>query len=169
LFGFDYAWPVAVESRIHVSSPDGVPIDFSSAIYFDDKEEKKAYFHISFRQAFQQWVNFSGTNATLFLDDFVIPRSPQKVEYSLDSGDLNETHTCVIKREDAHAYIVENCSQETEMMRTFSEAVRSRKSGTKGLDPIWTRHVIQTQAVLDACLTSAKTNQRVLISKPDWC
>jgi len=78
LWAFDYAWPVAVEARsysychaqlsfsknnanrYHKTTEDGVPIDFSTAIYFNEEQTKKAYFHCSFSLAFQQWAVVSG-------------------------------------------------------------------------------------------------------------
>lgn len=162
LFAFDYAWPVAAESRVHVSTVEGVPLEMSAALYFDNNEQKKAYFSVSFRQAFQQWAVISGTGAIVQLDDFVIPRSTKKVDYSVKVDTLNDNATEI--SQNLNTVGVEDCCQETEMMRTFSEAVIRRKSGGQGLDPFWQRVVLQTQTVLDACLASAATGKRIPIT-----
>eukprot|EP01102_Stenamoeba_stenopodia_P013177 TRINITY_DN423_c0_g1_i2.p1 TRINITY_DN423_c0_g1~~TRINITY_DN423_c0_g1_i2.p1 ORF type:complete len:379 (+),score=102.90 TRINITY_DN423_c0_g1_i2:48-1139(+) len=154
LWAFDYAWPVSVEARAHRTTSDGVPIDFSAAIYFNEEQTKKAYFHSSFCLSFQQWAVVSGDNGTLSIRDFVLPKK-DVAEYELTYGKDNfERRTSA------------ECTQEVELWRTLANAVINRKEGKSGLDEFWKRVIVQTQAVIDACVQSAATGQLVRVTRP---
>jgi predicted dehydrogenase len=131
-----------------------VPMEFSGELFFADGVS--ASFYCSFRTQNQQWAEVSGSLGAVRLSDFVLPfygcESAFEVNrpvFQVLGCDFNmEGHT--------RRYAVQEYSnsapdaQETNMIRTFSEIVRSGKP-----DPRWGEMALRTQQVLEACLASA--------------
>ena len=103
----------------------------------------------------------SGDKGYLRLDDFVLPFAGgdvgfevQHVEYRVDGCDVRMTAgpDRYSVDEPSHG---ESGAQESNMFRAFSEQVQSRV-----LNPEWPETALQTQAVMDACLESARQDGR---------
>jgi predicted dehydrogenase len=110
-------------------SPAPVPTDFSGDLIFDGGAS--AGFHCSFRAWRQMWGMISGTRATLHIPDFVIPADDDPIGNPL--------------------------SQQTRMIRTFSDLVRGGKP-----DEFWSDIALQTQRVMMACEQSARSGGKLI-------
>ncbi len=136
-------------------SPGSVPAEFSAELCYEDG--LSAGFYCSFRADNQQWVHVSGTHGCLRIPDFVLPRHAGEIEFFVDH-DQYEIDGCnfrMIKREQRYGVKEYDSgasdSQETRMIRTFSEYVLS-----KVVNDTWARWTLDTQRVLDACRQSAQ-------------
>ena len=131
-----------------------VPTEFSAELLFPGGASASLY--CSFRAENQQWANVSGTKGYLHVSDFVLPFFGSEAGFSATTPafqvrgcDFNMAdHT---RRFAVHEYSNSTPdSQETNMIRTFSQIVTSGK-----LEPHWGDIALKTQQVLDACLHSA--------------
>ncbi|GIW94965.1 MAG: oxidoreductase [Pirellulaceae bacterium] len=142
-------------------SPRPVPGSLSAELFYEDG--LSAGFFCSFRADNQQWVHISGTHGCLRIPDFVLPRYGGEVEFFVDH-DQYEIDGCsfrMVKREQRYAAKEYDSgtreSQETAMVRTFSEYVLSRH-----IDETWPRWTLSTQKVLDACRQSAYQDGKLI-------
>jgi predicted dehydrogenase len=124
-------------------SPAPVPTDFSGQLAFDDG--LVANFRCSFLADLQQSARLTGRLGTLALDDFVLPRERDEIEFT-----LNDRTVTVAEHGSPHA-----TSQETNLFRTFARQIRS---GT--LNEEWPALALKTQQVVNACWTSARDGGR---------
>lgn len=162
LWAMNYQTPHTVTGRIlreYGSDGQAVPLEFSGELLFADGVT--ATFYCSFATELQQWAIISGTEATLRLDDFVLPYYGSEATFTIDKPAFNvqgtayhmERHQRLVSSpeySDGHAD-----SQETNMIRRFSELARSETR-----DPFWPTVALQTQLVLEACLQSARQESR---------
>jgi predicted dehydrogenase len=137
-----------------VDSPTAVPGAFSGELLFSDKVS--ASFYCSFLNQNQQWLNLSGSEGYLRLNDFVLPFHGNEVvaytgndHFHIDNCDFHmENH---LQRHAVREYDAgESSAQEVCMIRNFADLINS---GTRsGVWPEWT---LKTQKILDACLESS--------------
>jgi predicted dehydrogenase len=155
--------PSQVSARIltegkQPASPANVPLEFSAELLFE--ENISASFYCSFITEHQQFVRFCGSKGYVQLDDFVLPYLGSELNFDIANHtfqvlgcDFNmERH---VERRAVREY--PNSwpnSQETNMIRTFSDAVL-----TKSPDAQWPKWSLATQSVLDACLESARSGK----------
>jgi predicted dehydrogenase len=136
--------PRQVSGRILAANADGVPLDFSGEVRFDD--DVSAGFHCSFRAAGQQWANVSGAQGALRVPDFVLPNSENPVAWEVNYQPTLKSSVDLYLGTATTA-----AAQEALMFRNFARQVRS---GT--LNDDWPAMARQTQQVMDACLASAR-------------
>ena len=137
-------------------SAQPVPTEFSGELFFE--QGVSAAFYCSFLTEHQQWVNLSGTEGHLQLNDFVLPEYGSELrfdvcrpQFQIDSCQFNmEMHrrTHVIEEYSNNAV----SAQEANMVRNFSQLVLSGK-----VDESWGQIALKTQQVMDACLNSARS------------
>jgi predicted dehydrogenase len=125
-------------------------VDFSGELVFEGGAS--AGFHCSFLIADQQWANISGAQSSLRLSDFVLPRSDRHFAWEIGHQPVPKSETGI----ELGTVTAEN-SQETLLFRNFANQVRS---GTLNED--WPNTALQTQQVMDTCLTSAHEGGRVV-------
>jgi len=126
-------------------SPTSVPIEFSGELLFDGG--LSAGFYCSFVAELHQWAHLDGTRGNLRIDDFVVPRAGEEIEFH-----LNERRVAVPERGAAHA-----TAQETNLFRNFADQV-----GTGSLNAAWPDWALKTQQVTNACLASARAGSRAV-------
>jgi len=157
LWAMNYQMPTSVIGRMIDSVNGGVPTEFSAELVFPKNVTASMY--CSFLTENSQWANISGTKGYVHLRDFVLPFFGSHVDF--DVANAKYLHTgCDFNAEDVtrtigvaeYASGAPN-SQETSMIRTFSQQVLSGK-----LDSSWGEITLKTQQVLDACLQSARNN-----------
>ena len=154
--------PQFVTGHIHAqhARADGgqpVPVEFSGELFFPGNVS--ASFYCSFVTENHQWANVSGTHGYLHVADFVLPFFGCEAAFEVncpifrvDGCDFNmEDHTRRLTV-DEYSNSTSN-SQETNMIRTFSGIVISRR-----LEPRWGDLALKTQQVLEACLRSARAD-----------
>ena len=144
LWAMHWRAPLEVTGRILASEdrgPDGVPLEFSGELVFADGVS--AGFYCSFTAPRQQWVNVSGSQGWLRMDDFVHPANPLAPSFQ-----LNEV---VVPVPAGAADSGRSPAQDVNMFRRFAGQVRSGR-----LNPDWPEWSLKTQLVQDACLRSAR-------------
>ncbi len=138
-----------------------VPTEFSGELLFDGG--MSAGFYCSFKTELQQWGDVSGTLGSLYVPDFVIPYSGNEMTFETRNP-VYTLHGCDFKMEphlqrltvpeSSHNHPT---AQEAGLFRHFAEIVQS---GT--LDPFWPEVSLKTQQVVQACLESARANNRAV-------
>ncbi len=151
-----YSLPTSVTCIQNSASPDGVVTDLVCSVFFADGVS--ATFQCGFASARRQWVEVVGTEACLWLEDFVNPMRRDEATYSVRTlrrgadGRSSE-------RSDVPT-TVPGC-QEREMFRTFARLVRS---STEEERAFWRDASFKTQRIMDACMASmARDGARVAI------
>jgi predicted dehydrogenase len=125
--------------------PAAVPLEFSGELVFADGVS--AGFYCSFTAPLQQWVNVSGTQGWLRMDDFVHPNPPLAPTFQLNGVEVPVPAGAA----DAGG----PRAQDVNMFRHFAEQVRSGR-----LNADWPQWSLKTQLVQDACLRSARNGGR---------
>lgn len=159
LWALNFEMPTEVRGRIlhgakRADSADEVPMEFQGELHF--RSGVSASFFSSFRANHQQWVNVSGSNGYVQVNDFVVPYFGNEVEFqvanhkfAVDGCRFNMEKG--FQRHTIAEYSNNNRnSQETQQFRTFADLVLS---GTR--DSYWPNIALQTQQILDAALKSA--------------
>lgn len=160
LWVMQWQQPRQAAGRILAES-DGVPTAFSGELIF--ASGVSANFYCSFLEQHEQWANLSGVKGYLRVPDYVLPLQGNEVAFELHH---------IASRMEGCDYINEltvrripfaepandsRTAQETNMVRNFAEQVRSGQ-----LNESWPMMALQTQAVVNACLASARDDGRLV-------
>jgi len=132
-----------------------VPSSFSGELFFE--EGVSSSFYCSFDAADEQWAVITGTNGLIRLEDFVLPFFGNEVGFDVLNAGLkvngcdfnmepNRRRVTIPEYSNSHA-----TSQETNLFRDFTAQVQSHQPN---LD--WPAIAFKTQAVMEACLESAR-------------
>lgn len=152
-FGYDTS-PLSVTARkirdaSEFGGDDGVPVDMSVTVYYDEAKTRVLEFHCSFCHPYRQWVEVVGSQRTLRLKDFVIASRPHAAEFTIE-------HNAGVMELDCYVQTVEDvittfdCTQELEMIKRFSSIILSGQR-----EAFWPRVALLTQLVTDGALRSA--------------
>jgi predicted dehydrogenase len=142
-------------------SNEPVPTECSGELLFANGVS--ASFYCSFRTINQQWAHVSGTNGYLQVNDFVVPFYGNESTFDFNSPSLSIRGCDFNMESHPRHYAVpaysngETDSQETNMIRTFSDLVISGRR-----DPAWGELALKTQKILDACLLSARQDGKLV-------
>jgi predicted dehydrogenase len=142
-----------------LAEKDGVPTAFSGELLFEGGVS--ANFYCSFLEQHQQWANLSGVKGYLRVPDFVLPLQGNDVAFDLHNiASRMEGCDYIDELSVRNAKFTEpandpRTAQETNMVRNFAAQVRSGQ-----LDESWPAMALQTQAVVNACFTSARDGGR---------
>jgi len=146
--------PASVTGRM-IAEQNGVPIEFSGELVFASGATSS--FYCSFQTELQQWGHISGTKGGVSVPDFVIPFYGAEAAFEVNQPVFLQKGCTFHFRSHPKRYAVKEYSeampeaQEVNMIRTFSNLALSGKP-----DPVWCEWAMNTQKVLDACLTSAR-------------
>jgi predicted dehydrogenase len=140
-------------------SPVAVPTAFVGELAFDGGVS--AGFYCSFLTETEQWVKLSGTLGNLHIPDFVLPLAGaepafevQHTSFRVQGCDFSlQTH--LRRFAVAEASHGQASAQEVNLFRNFTEQVRSGQ-----LNAAWPEAALKTQAVMSACLDSARAQGR---------
>ncbi|KAH7622432.1 putative Uncharacterized oxidoreductase [Nannochloris sp. 'desiccata'] len=154
LWAYNYEMPVSVVAHHGaIFNEEGVPTAISGSLLFS--KGRRGNFTCSFDCALTQRLHIAGTDGTLVLDDFVIPKNDKKAEFvvsknhSLGKFDLQD----VTERD---VVVVENeLPQEALMWETFAKCVQRVKDG-QGCENTWQELAGKTQRIVSAVMESAK-------------
>jgi predicted dehydrogenase len=159
LWAMNYALPERVSGRMLTEtdpgSPNSVPLEFSGELWFAGGVS--ASYYCSFMTENQQWANLSGTKGNIHMHDFVLPFFGGEAGYDLRQPlfDVRGVHFSMIPRHQRLGVTEYSNnmpqSQETNLFRNFAQLALSGKP-----DPHWPQVALQTQRVMEACLTSAR-------------
>lgn len=155
----DYELPQAVVGHAISSgrgtAADGmVPTEFSGEMLFADGVS--AGFYCSFQTVMQQWGDISGDRGRVHIPDFVLPYAQQAASFAThkDAFIVEGCHFRMVPTAETSSFgqPANNAvdSQESRMVRTFSENVLQRSP-----DHHWIEVSLATQRVMDCLLESA--------------
>jgi predicted dehydrogenase len=162
LFVMNHAMPETASGRVLTANAAGVPMEFSGELFWESGVS--ASFYCSFNTELQQWAHVSGTKGSIAVPDFVLPYYGCESAFVADRPVFNVTGTRYHWESHPKRYAVTEYSdgtpdaQEAQMIRTFSEAVLSKKP-----DPFWPDVALKTQLALDACLRSAREGGAIVL------
>ena len=166
LWAMNYQMPTHVVGRILRSfpcenNPQLIPTEITAELRFAGGVT--ASFYTSFVTDHQQWVNLSGTDGQLFMQDFVLPYAGDRICYGVLQSEFRvvgcdfsmvENQNEKVIAEDSHG---SQNSQEANMFRRFSGIVSSGR-----LESHWPEIALSTQRVMDAVMLSAAENSRTV-------
>ena len=171
LWLMDYQMPRSVSARMlsewgQRDSPAPVPMDLSAEMLFAGGVSSS--FYCSFVTENQQWAYIGGEKGHIHMRDFVLPMQGDDIGFDVANWAYS-FEDCVLAVIDQSARIEVDepsdsavAAQETNMFRAFAvEAL----AGT--LDPFWPEVALKTQAILDACLASARSGGADVAVEPD--
>ncbi len=158
LWVMNWQLPNTVCGRILSQSASGTPVDFSGELIFDD--DVSAGFYCSFRMAWQQWAHVSGEKGWLRLPDFTQPFNSYEPAFELNEKTVTVSGGVQCPQGVDPFLRGHATAQDTQMWRNFANQVFSGKLNEDW--PIWSR---KTQAVMDACLESARRAAPVNLSR----
>lgn len=129
--------------------------EFSCELLFPDGVS--AGFFCSFLAQNQEWSHVSGTKGYLRLEDFVVPFDGPKSAFEVFNPEFLKSG-CEFKMEPRLRRLVaaehsqaHSSAQETNLFRAFANQIR-----TSRLNSDWPEWSLKTQAVMEACLLSAR-------------
>ncbi|WP_437190589.1 Gfo/Idh/MocA family protein [Planctomicrobium sp. SH527] len=169
LWTMNYAMPTQVSAQLlaqqgRADSPNAVPLELTAELKFPG--DVSFGFFSSFLVDQQQTFTISGTNGSIYLDDFVLPSFGSSATFDVIKNDF-QVSGCQFNlaqyRERVAVKEFSNnhpTSQETNLFRTFSEIVLSGKT-----DQTWPDFSRKTQLVLDACMESAQNGGKIVTIK----
>ena len=143
------------------ASSAGVPTDFSAELFFANGVSASVY--CSFVTQIQQWVNVGGTNGSLDVRDFVLPRCGDELAFEASTPVFTITGCDFVMEDHPRRFTVHEHShsaanaQETNMFRRFAALALSGQP-----DPCWGEMALKTQQVADACFQSARSGGSVV-------
>lgn len=136
--------------------------EFAGELLFPDGVS--AGFFCSFLAQNQEWAHVSGTRGYLRLEDFVVPFDGPKSVFDVFNPEFLKSgcefkmaprmrRLAVAEHSQAHAN-----AQETNLFRAFANQVRTGR-----LNSAWPDWTLKTQAVMEACLQSARQGRGRLV------
>lgn len=158
LWAMRYEMPESLVARLH-REHKGVPLTLSGELHFAGGVS--AGFYCSFEVDNQQWLDISGTQGRLRLEDFVLPYYGAELAYEVVQDRFRvegcrfhmERHprrVATAEYSDGHP-----TSQEAKLFRKFGDIVLSGQTESH-----WPDIALKTQRLLDACLLSAREGGR---------
>ncbi len=167
LWAMKWQLPQRVTGRILSSytRPTGttpVPTEFSGELFF--KDGASCEFYCSFVSALEQRVSISGTKGLFSLSDYVLPFEGGHLDFFTGSMDYRFEGCDAFMVPTAKLWQVREPSnsrrgaQEVNMVRNFAKQVQSGR-----LSKFWPEVSLKTQQVLEACLESARRDERMVI------
>ncbi len=160
LWAMDWQMPLQVRGTLlsqhrHLASAAAVPTEFSGELLF--QSGVSAGFYCSFLTELQQWALVAGTRGYAHVPDFVLPFDAKQLSFEVRQSAFN-IKGCDFRMETAPRLIAvpesshgDVTAQETNCFRNFADQIRSGP-----LDDDWPEAALKTQAVMCACLDSAR-------------
>ncbi len=152
LWAMDWQMPVSVSGRVldAASHADGTTTIMAFSGELDFPGGATATFHCSFLSPLQKWLHISGTEGNLYVPDFVRPLPEYDSDWELD-------HIAEPRAKNP------GMGSEPRMYVAFAAACAEKP------DRRWAEYSLKTQALLDACLLSAKLGRivEVIPQSPD--
>ena len=166
LWAMRWQMPEHVAGRILAQSEPNkgsapVLTEFSGELLF--KGGASAGFYCSFLTQNQEWAQVSGANGYLRVEDFVVPFDGRQIAFEMNNHQFVKSG-CEFKME-AHVLrstVAEHSqarpdTQEANLFRSFADQISSGR-----LNNDWPEWALKTQAIMDACLASARCNGQLV-------
>jgi predicted dehydrogenase len=146
--------PESVSGRMLAQSENlpgrpSAPLEFAATLYYPGGVTVE--FYSSFCAGKQQWVQVSGKHGWLRLPDFVHPYNTYAPAFEVNEEVITVPGEAKCPRGANPADFGHATAQDARMWRNFANQIFSDR-----LNDDWPKWALQTQKVLDACLTSAR-------------
>ena len=168
LWVMKYELPTEITARLLAEAGrpgrDKVPFELSAELLFPGGVSASLY--CSFQTENEQWATVSGTKGLLHVPDFVLPFFGDEVRFEVTSSVFERSGCDFDMRRRARSVVVPEYSnshpsaQETNLFRAFSTLVSAGRP-----DPRWGDVALRTQLVMDACLRSARSGRKLVLSE----
>jgi len=140
-------------------SSGAVPTDVTCTLEWSDG--RVASFDCSFHHAFRQWLEISGMDGALSMDDFVIARGPAGVDLTMrrEASPVKDHREVVA--ETTTTTVGTGCVQESKMFDAFAGVAAAcqtcRESGAPDWpSAFWAEASLATQTIMDAAMVSMR-------------
>lgn len=144
--------PESVRARHH-RMHGAIPIHTSAELDFPGRDGvRHAFIQCSFVHPLAQWVEICGPEGSMRMEDFVIGSPTEAVIQLETESQLTEQDLAHERR--LERIVVDDCVQEVEMIRRFSDLAR----GARPLESIWGVRSHETQRIVDAIMSSASVD-----------
>jgi predicted dehydrogenase len=160
LWALNWRLPARVSgSTLSEFKPPGsnlsIPTEFSADLHFEGGVSSS--FYCSFLTGDEQWVHVSGERGHLWMPDFVLPFSGNRIGFETGSPQFRAQGCDFEMQPQLRRWEVDEFShghpnaQETNLFRNFAGQVQSGS-----LNPLWPEMALKTQQVMEVCLESAR-------------
>jgi len=167
LWAMNWQLPERVSGRIlsQINQPRGagpVLAEFSGELFF--KGGATSDFYCSFVTALEQRVNLIGTRGYLSMSDFVLPFKGETLAFDTGSMEYHFKGCAGFMQPRVRRWPVRESgysrrgAQEVNMIQNFARQAQSGR-----LNQFWPEVALKTQQVLEACLESARRDERMVI------
>ncbi len=167
LWAMNWELPARVSGRIlsQVNPPaGGTPVitEFSGELFFQNGASSD--FYCSFVTALEQRVNLIGTKGWLSMNDFVLPFQGNHLAFETGRMEFHFKGTEAYMQPHLKRWLVREPgnsrrgAQEVNMVKNFANQVQSGR-----LIKFWPEVALKTQQVLEACLESARREEKMVI------
>jgi len=136
-----------------------IPTEFAATLLFEGGVSASCY--CSFLAENAQWANFSGARGALQVNDFVLPFAGHEVGFEVRKAEFHAQGCNFEMKPSALRFVVLEHShshptaQESSLFHNFSNQIRAG-----ALNSLWPEMALKTQAVMAACLESARQEGR---------
>lgn len=153
LWAFGYENPESVAATV-TRWADGGRVPTEAAVTLTFSGGRHSVFSCGFHTAFTQWAEVAAAAGTLRLEDFVVARSADSVEFTIaGAGGLADNDSRVVDS-GARRIEVTGCQQEAAMFDTFALCVASGSASDEAA--FWPKVALQTQKIMDVIMQSAR-------------
>jgi len=161
LFGFNYYLPDYVFGTASYKFANEPNYSFTGLMWYNDG--RSAHYDCTFGESTRQWVEYSGSEGCIYVDDFVIPWNSQ-VTFNNSAEETPESISKfkVVKYPGKSREVSVNWKfvEEQDMIEDMCKIVRSGK-----LDPFWVEAALKTHLLLILSLKSAKDGVPITVPK----
>ena len=155
LWAYNYEMPVSVAAHHGaVFNEEGVPTALSGTLLFS--RGRRGSFTTSFDCALTQRLEITGTDGTIVVDDFVIPKNDKKTSFEISKNHSLGKYDLQDITERNVAEVENTLPQEAVMWDAFARCVRMAKYGQE-CEKEWYDVASKTQKVVSAVMESAKS------------
>lgn len=148
MFAFGYDLPEAVSCHFLEESDDGVPLKVMASMRFSGG--RTAAFDCSFKNPWRQWVEVSGKELTLTMDDFVIAGRPEGASFTISRVYPGEKDL-FFPKEVVKTEALGTCLQHVRLVEKFASLALAGAP-----EDFWPTVAMQTQTVVAALVASAR-------------
>jgi len=157
LFGFGYELPDKVFGTAHYTSKTAPNNSLTAVLWFNDG--RSAHYDCTFGEETRQWVDCTGDNGSIFVDDFVIPWS-SKFSFGNDAKEKENISKFTVTHypgKSREIVVDSPLLQEQQMIEDMCNIIKSGK-----IDLFWVEVALKTHLLV--CLTLKSATEGVVVN-----
>lgn len=154
LFAFGWELPLAVSCS--GTEKSGVPVEVSATLHFS--AGRSAQFYAGYKSAYTQHAIITGEKQSIQWNDFVIPNNEHDASFQVSTSAGLRNDATKIDESSIQFRCQNEATQESCMFHNFSAAAVEKDEAKRAQQfDLFTSWALKTQAVLDACLQSMRS------------